>query len=256
MNNYSIFIDESGMSNPKTWKESPYFSLIGLMINDSHRDKFKKELNIIKQKYFNDENYVFHGAEIVRDLHLKNQLEHFCSDLKKFLKQNNFFLFFINIDKKKALDKSWESSTILAKSYKLIIDNLIKFLIAKDYKGRINSEASYVEQDIFLYKSFFHYLANGISELSITPDDVKQHLTSISFVTKINNDPEEQIVDLYGVCGKTHAQILDKSVKLDKLNPLIRILYQSMQEKLFTDISKNPQKSKYYSQIKSFIQIP
>lgn len=244
------------MSNPKTWKESPYFTLVGLMINDVSREKFNLDLNILKQKYFNDTDFVFHGAEIVRDLKLKNQLTEFCTDLKKFLKQHNFFLFFVNTNKKDALDKGWESSTILNQSYKLIIDNLIKFLIAKDYKGRINSEASYVEQDIYLYKSFFHYLSNGIPELSISPEDVKRHLTSISFVTKINNDPEEQIVDLYGVCGKTHAKILDKSVKLSSLNPLIQILYQSMQEKLFVDISKSPKKSKYYSQIKSFIQIP
>ena len=244
------------MSNPKTWKESPYFSLVGLMINDNSRDKFKFDLETIKHKYFKNKEYVLHGAEIIRELKLRKQLNNFCIDINKFLKSHTFFLFIINTDKEKAFKKGWSSSTILTRSYKLIIANLIKFLIAKDYKGRICSEASYVEQDIFLYKSFFHFLSNGIEKLSITPEDVKYHLTSISFVTKLNNDPEEQTVDLYGVCGKTHAQILSKKAKLTDFNPLIQILYSSMLKKLFINKSKKPQKSKYFSQINSFIQIP
>lgn len=256
MSDYSIFIDESGMSNPRTWKESPYFSLAGLMIGNSSRHKFKEDLEVIKQKYFKNKNFILHGAEIIRDLKSKNQVQAFSIDLKKFLKSHNFFLFFVNTNKEKAFNKGWASATVLTRSYKLIIANLIKFLIAKDYKGSICSEASYVEQDIYLYKSFFHYLSNGIERLSITSDDVKRHLTSISFVTKLNNDPEEQIIDLYGVCGKTHAQVLSKKVDPSNLNPLIQILYGSMQEKLFIDKSKKPQKTKYFSQINSFIQIP
>ncbi|MFA5025550.1 MAG: DUF3800 domain-containing protein [Candidatus Shapirobacteria bacterium] len=256
MNNYTIFIDESGMSSPQTWQESPYFSLVGLMINDNSHEKFNTDLNVLKKKYFKDEEYVLHGAEIIRELQSTKQLDSFCVDLKKFLKSHVFFLFFINTNKKEAFKKGWSSSTILTNSYKLIIANLIKFLIAKNYRGRINSEASYVEQDIYLYKNFFHFLSNGIKDLSISPEDVKKHLTSISFVTKLNNDPEEQIVDLYGVCGKTHALIKGKQAILSDFNPLINVLYSSMLEKLFVDKSKNPEKSKYYSQINSFIQIP
>lgn len=256
MKKFCIFIDESGMSNPKMYKVSPYFSLCGLVLNESSREKVKKDLDSLKLKYFK-KNIILHSSELRRLLKTKVNIESFAKDLGKILKGHNFFLLFIIVNNQKAKDYSWNSVAIYRKSYREIIGNLIKFLIAKDSTGIIFSEASNVSQDIALYQNFFHYIANGIPNLGIKSSDVKERLTAVNFVTKANNDIEEQLADLFACMGKVIVEIKNGTKKISDLDSIEKLLYEVINRNLFdNNKAKNPSKIKLYSYINSFSILP
>lgn len=177
-------------------------------------------------------------------------------DLKKILNSHNFFILSTLVDKEKAYRLGWAKSAILNKSYRILFSNLLKFLIAKDLKGQVVSEASNVEQDIFIYQNMFHFLVNGIDNLNITPQEAKEHLTSISFVTKLNNDPEEQLADLYGSCRRLIEELKNKKKKVEELNPIQKVLLDSFDKKLFVGKATKENKAKLYKAINPAVKLP
>lgn len=256
MKKYCIFIDESGMSNPKMYKVSPYFSLCGLVLNESSREKIKKNLDSLKLKYFK-KNIILHSSELRRQLETKENIGSFANDLGKILKGYSFFLLFVVVGNEKAKNYSWNSIAVYRKTYREIIGNLIKFLIAKNSTGAVFSEASNVSQDIALYQSFFHYIANGIPSLGIKPSDVKECLTAVNFVTKANNDIEEQLADLFASMGRVIVEIKNGTKKNADLDPIEKLLYEVISKNLFgNNKAKKPTKIKLYSSINSFSTIP
>ncbi len=256
MKKFCIFIDESGMSNPKMYKVSPYFSLCGLVLNEASREKIKKDLDSLKLKYFK-KNIILHSSELRRLLKTKEKIESFANDLGKILKGHSFFLLFIVVNNQKAKDYSWNSVAIYRKTYREIVGNLIKFLIAKDSTGVIFSEASNVSQDIALYQSFFHYIANGIPQLEIKPSDVKERLTAVNFVTKANNDIEEQLADLFACMGRIIIEIKNGTKKEADLDPIEKLLHEVINVNLFgKNNATNPKKAKLYTSINSFSVLP
>ncbi len=236
---YYIFIDESGWADVKTYKQSKYYTMCGLIISEGGRKTLKEELDKLKLKYFNNKSFILHSVKLKRILKTEKRIKDFANDLEKLLKKTPFYLLFVVVDKEKASELSWVNSTV------------------KGAIGHIHAEASSTEQDIHLYKSFFHYIAHGLDRLSISSDDVKQHLTTVSFVTKINNDPEEQMADLFGICGKINAQLEKGEVKIEEMDPLNVVIYNSMQKRLFNIANaKNPKKINLYKDINPFVKFP
>lgn len=254
---FCIFIDELGWADLKSTQQSPYFTLCGVVINEQNRQKLAQEWSQLKQQHFGSSDYIMHKVNLRKILATEKHMNVFLQDLLSFFNRNSFFLLFVVVDKQKAINFSWQNKTIYEKSYRFIIGNLIKFLIAKDAIGKIHAEASNVQQDIFLYSSFFHYIANGIPHLSISSHDVKQHLTSVSFVTKLNNDPEEQIADLFGTLGKIYAEVQKKGKTKTSLNKLDQLLYRVMEKNLFgKGTPKLSRKVALYSDIDAFGILP
>jgi len=251
-----IFIDESGTSDTKSFKTQPYFTVIGLVVGENGRLKLKNDFEILKHKYFGSKEYVVHNTEIIRHLKTSTKIKTFASDLKTFLYSHSFFILSTVTDKKKAFRLGWNKQTILNRSYRILFSNLLKFLIAKNLTGQIVSEASNAEQDIFIYKNMFHYLVNGISNLNITPKEAKKHLTSVSFVTKLNNDPEEQIADLYGICPRLKREIVSGKNTTKKLNPIQQVLLDSFDKKLFIGVAKKQNKRNLYKAINPLVELP
>lgn len=257
MQTYCIFIDESGWADLKASKESPYFTICGIVINDLKREKLAKEWKELKVKYFKKSDYVLHKVDLKRDLKTQEKINSFSLDLDKLLKDHAFFLLLTIVDKQKAIKYSWQNQTVYKRSYRAIIGNLIKFLIAKDVAGKIFAEASNVQQDIFLYQSFFHYIANGIPASRILPKDVKKHLTAVSFVTKTNNDAEEQIADLLGACGKISSEIKKNNTTEDQLDPIDSVLYKTMARTLFRgNLATKAKKIQLYKSIEAMVILP
>lgn len=251
-----IFIDESGTSDVKSYKLQPYFTVIGLVVSANNREKIKVDFENLKLKHFGSKNYIVHNTEIRRYLKTEKKIKDFSLDLKTFLDKHNFFILSTMVDKEKAFRLGWVKTTILNRSYRLLFSNLLKFLIAKDLKGQVISEASNAEQDIIIYQNVFHYLVNGISNLDISPQEAKKHLTSVSFVTKLNNDPEEQISDLYGVCSRLKEELKNKTKKIEELNPIQKVLLESFEKKLFICKAINKNKAKLYNKINSSVRLP
>lgn len=255
---YYIYIDESGTSSLNDHKKSTHFSLVGVVIAHDRRQKLKEELEQLKLKYFGKKSYILHGSSIRRDLRsYSKDLTEFAKDLEVILTNNHFFLLCVTVDKQKAINWSWQKSTVLKRSYRHLINSLVGFLVGKSVKGGIVAEASSIEKDIEIYKSFFHFIANGIPELKISSEQIKKHLTSVSFVTKNNDDAEEQIADLFGVCGKIDSKLKSKETTLTELDPLAQTIYKVWHQKLFH--GKNAQKEykkRIYHSIKPFIKLP
>lgn len=70
--------------------------------------------------------------------------------------------------------------------------------------------------------------------MGITHEDVKLHLTSLNFVTKINNDAGEQLADLFSKSGK-HKSLIEKGLLNYKdLKPFDKVLLNILRKKLFS----------------------
>jgi len=253
---YLIFIDESGTSDIKSYKNQPFFTLVGLVISSENRKKLNTDFQDLKQKHFGAKGYVIHNTEIVRHLKTPKKVQDFAVDLGKFLQKHQFFVLYTNTNKEKAFRLGWVKVTTLNRSYRILLSNLLKFLIAKNLRGNIVSEASNPEQDIIIYKSMFHLLVNGIERLKILPKQAKQHMTSLSFVTKQNNDAEEQIADLFGPCPRIIKNIENKVMVEGDLNPIQKVLLHSFKSKLFVGRAKKKNKLKLYKEINSGVELP
>ena len=72
----------------------------------------------------------------------------------------------------------------------------IEYLHAKNDQGQIIIESAGTKRDIAFYKEYIYFLANGIVTLGLDHKKIKQIITSISFVSKNNQDIEAQIADL------------------------------------------------------------
>lgn len=253
---YIIFLDESGMSEPKTFKTSPYFVISGFVINKKFRPQFNESFQILRNKYFK-KGYILHNTDIRQNLLDQTKLSGFAKDFEKFLKSTPFFLLFVVHDKKEAIKRSWLKKTIIKRGYYEILGNLIKFLIAKNSSGEIHTEASNAEQDLAIYKDFNTLISYGIPDLGITHDDVKNSLTALKFVTKINDDAEEQIADLLGCMPKLKLEIDGGKKKLTDLDDLDKLLLSVMDNNKFGKAKpKDKNKTKLYSAINSFLILP
>jgi len=257
MDNAYIFVDETGKADYT--HESKYFCLSAIVINDKNRAKLKLALEALKLKYFGSKNYVLHGSELKRKLKInkKGELE-FAKDLRKSVLSIGFFALCTITDKTQAKKGGWLKETILEKSYSMILANLIKFVIAKDYKGQIVAEASAHEQDLHLYRNFFRFMGNGISRLSISSQDVKKHVTAVTYVTKQNEDCETQLVDLLaGVIPKKY-ELKRERIKPEQISEYDKEILKILENKLFiANVSgQNNRKKELYSAITSYKKFP
>ena len=256
---YHVFIDESGTASPTNYKDSPVFTLSAFVTNERGRERLNDNLGRLKQKYFGRRSYYLHAKDVRWWLQQRNKsLTDFSKELTTVMNSIYFFLLFSCVDKEKAFRKGWGKEAIYKKSYTVLVSNMLKFFVARNIKGNIVAEASNIEQDMYLYNSFFHFIANGIDRLSITPDIAKNHLTSLSFVTKLNNDVEEQMADMYGMYGKIRLQIDKKERDEASLDPLEYAVYKTAGKKLFNGGANcnDHKRNKLYKEINSFIKLP
>jgi hypothetical protein len=230
--------------------------VIGLVVGENNREKLKIDFENLKLLYFGSKGYVIHNTELLRHLKTDQRIKSFALDIKTFLHSHNFFILSTIVNKEKAFKLGWDKSAVLKKSYRILFSNLLKFLVAKDLKGQVVSEASNVEQDIVIYQNMFHYLVNGINNLDITPQEAKEHLTSISFVTKLNNDSEEQLADLYAGCPRLREELKNNLRKSDTLNPIQKVLLESFEKKLFIGKATKKNKVKLYKAINPAVKLP
>jgi len=252
-----IFVDETGKSD--FTHQSKYFCLSAIVINERNRVRLKTALEDLKQKYFGSKNYVLHGSELKRNLrfHKKSEVE-FAKDLRNAVLPVTFFALCTVTDKQQAKDGNWTKEVILEKSYSMILSNLIKFVVAKDYKGQIIAEASAHEQDLHLYRKFFKFMSNGIERLNISSKDVKNHVTSIMYVTKQNDDCETQLVDLLAGVIPIKYDLNRKRRKLSEICDFDLELLKILDKKLFVvNVNcKDKRKKRLYSEITSYKKFP
>lgn len=256
LNNF--FIDELGSASPKA-NNSTIYILSGIMVTHQNREELKIKADQIKFKYWGRTDIVFHSREIGRGegdfINLKDQTirSNFEKDLIKFLNNGLYNLFAVVVDKKK-IPKNWVDVTIYKKTADCLIKNFILALLAQPgSKGRLVVESATAEKDFYYHKAAGYYLSNGIRPLKISFDEVQKVLTEISFVTKKNEDIEEQIADLlaYGIRLKYEKR--KQSAMTEYEQKLVKVVSC----KLFVvNPNTGTKKKKFYSQIESFKTLP
>ena len=261
MEKYYIFIDETGSSDPLKYETDPFYTVTAVLMSEKVKDKLSNELSKLKNKYFGSKNYVLHRNKI------RSAIKHKNKDLKSFLKEltpildMNFYLFQVLVDQEKASSKkSWDKLHVYKQTYKILLGNIVKFSIARDVRSIICTEASSVSQDINIYESFFHYIANGIEYLGINPQTIKKHLTSLNFVTKINGDAGEQLADLFSKTPIDRYEIENNKKDKSSCNDLDLLLYQKSlirsNQLTIPSNCNNPLKKSIYPTITTFKIIP
>lgn len=253
----NLFIDELGTPEPRSKTQTIYI-LSGVLLTDRARQDLEIVANQIKFKYWNRTNIIFHSRdigrkqkefEVLRDEQISKSFE---KDILHFLSHGQFALFSVIVDKSK-VPKNWNEITIYKRTSKEILKSFIFALLAQKSKGKIVIESATAEKDFYYHKSAGYFLSNGFPEYKISYADVQEVLTEISYVTKKNNDIEEQIADLlaYGM------RLRYEKERKDKLSSYERKLVKIVGNKLFKiDPKTGEKKMKYYSKIKSYSVIP
>ena len=263
MKEYKLFIDESGNSDPNNKFSNPYI-LCGCAVLEHERKEIKILADQIKFKYWGKTNIVFHSREIARNegnfsiFKDKPDLkEEFLGDLFTFLKRISSIVFVIIVDKDLARKKGWNQNKIVKETTNHLIYHFIAFLLSKsELKGKIVIESATAQKDAYFLRAFSYFLSPGFIELSVTYEEIRKILTSLSFVTKDNLDIEEQIADLlaYGAKCKFNKEKNDiKFLKGSYEEEIINIL----KNKLFVKPTKaKAGKMKFYEKIDSFCLLP
>ena len=255
----NLFIDESGLANPKS-KDSPCYILCGCIVNEENRNFLKIQADQIKFKYWNKTDIVFHSREIGRKIgEFKNLKDpkiwrEFQGDLFHFLSVGGFQVFIVIIDKMKATGKNWNEIKVYKESANIMVKNFVLSLLAfQKNKGRLVVESATSQKDFIYHKAAGYFLSNGIKELKIPYTDIQNVLTEISFVTKKNCDIEEQIADLMTYAAKLKFLGNKVSDSTSYEQKIVKIL----EGKLF---SVNPntgeKKKKFHSKIESYKILP
>ncbi len=263
MEKFTLFIDESGNLDIESSFSKTYI-LCGCSMAEDKRKQVKIYADQIKFKYWGHTNVVFHSREIAKNIgdfeifkgnpELK---ENFFTDLFLFLNKAPIILFPVVVDKEKAKENSWDHIRVIKETSKRIILNFVLLLLSKkDANGHIIVEASTPEKDKYYLSSFGYFIAPGVKEFTVDQQVMKETLTSISFVTKNNNDIEQQLADLfaYAAARKYEKDFKEKTFEKNSYEgKIINVLEQ----KLFIKPENASEiKMKFYKKIQPFDVLP
>jgi len=218
---FKLYLDETGVPTPQVTNGFPYFILSGAIVNGFQGEYLKTKADQIKFKYWGHTDIVFHSQEIgkkINDFSILNTPSTesaFHNDLLSFLGRNHVKLIVVAVDKKKAAKLNWNTKTLYENAAKEILEFFITFLKSKNARGQIIIESSGIKDISFLNK-YSHYLSHGLPSAGLNHKDIKDVLTSLSFVSKKNFDIETQIADLLAYPAGSYC--LDKD-NIKKITP-------------------------------------
>ena len=185
-----ISMDESGKASYEHLSKT--FILSGVLILEKHRLKLFNRIKKLKIKYFENEEIVFHSRDMSRKkgpfsvLRNKKIEIAFWAEFLSIINDDGMSYIFIITDKTKAKKLGWAPKTILKKSYLRMLE-LFGINLSKDLsKGKIIAESD-PSQDLYLIQAHnIHQSQNS---------KYRGLVTSLSLVSKMNQDPEIQIAD-------------------------------------------------------------
>jgi hypothetical protein len=261
---YKLYVDELGMSHPGSFVKSPYFILVGCIIDEQFQQDLENNANHIKFKYWGRTDIIFHSAEMSRNLgdfsifEGKPELkEEFYNDIFNLLNSAQIVLTSALVDKKKAHESFWAEQTVISRSASIIMFNFLAFIYTKlPCRGKVIIEASSGYRDGQYLEAFNYLLSPNFVKKYDDFNDVREHLTSINFVTKKNHDIESQLADLfaYGVRCEYEAKI--KKIIYEP-NSYERRIVDIVEHKLMkAPSSMGAEKRKFYDKTQPITVIP
>jgi hypothetical protein len=196
-----LYIDESGV--PEIDPNSRYYTLCGIVVNSYQANILKIKADQIKFKYWGHTKVVFHSREIglrMNDFAILNDPNvesNFLKDIYNYLITGGYNLILITVDKDAAVAAGWSAKQISDNATDAMIEAFLNLLKSRpNMHGQIILESSGVK-DIRFYKRYSSYLSQGFPASNLSHIDVKNLVTSVSFVSKKNHDIEIQLADLY-----------------------------------------------------------
>jgi hypothetical protein len=161
------------------------------------------------------------------------------------------------VDNSKARSEGWIQKNKLVKETSQIIFNnfaMITYCKSKT-KGKIVIELDEDKEKSY-FKSFKTLLGCGVPNTVIKSSDIRDMITSISFVTKKNDDIETQLMDLfsYAVKCKYLQEIEKKNFPRDSYeNDIIDILNRKLYE---VPYNTSTLKKRILNKVNPFVILP
>lgn len=206
MAKYSLFIDESGNAGPIYLPDRPYI-LVGCAIDGEKRASLEQKANALKMKYWRKTNVVLHHVDLKDSKGVFSILagdvakqEAFKKDLLQYLHSAPVNVF-VSVVNKQKVTPSWTINTVVKKTARSIFADYIAFLYTrKSPRGDIIIEASDSLKDKEYLDAFRYFLSPDCKDLDtdFSVRNIRDVITSITFVTKQNNDNETQVADILG----------------------------------------------------------
>ena len=253
----NLFIDESGQANPKV-TQSPCYILCGCLSTVEAREEMKIKADQIKFKYWGRTDVVWHSREIARGegefkiLQDRKVRMAFERDLLQYLFRGSYHILATVIDKEQAKVQNWNELKVYDEVARAMIRNYLLVLLAKsECHGKLVIESATSQKDFSYHRQASLFLSQGLPSVEADFRQIQNVLTEIAFVTKRNNDIEEQVADLL-----TYAIRL-KFTKTAPANKYEENLIKILERKLFRmHPNTGIKKKKFHQKIESFQILP
>ncbi|MDD2766449.1 MAG: hypothetical protein PHH40_01625 [Candidatus Moranbacteria bacterium] len=234
MKGYKILaLDETGKASLS--HHSKNFILSGIIIPESYKPRLKLLMCKLKNKYFGNEDLVFHCRDMLRKKGpfalLREDLEkemRFWAEFTTILNSEKISLAFVITDKMKAKKLGWNEVAILRKAYNKMLEEFVKNHLDTD-NGKIVVESD-PSQDKYLIEAHARLQGVGIPSEGITGSNYREKITSLSLVNKLNLDDDIQIADSLAIMASIVYEMkiggLRKTTKIEKM--MVRLIERKM----------------------------
>ena len=263
MKHYKLFIDESGHSHQN--HPSKYFVLVGCIVEDAKQDVLKIKADQLKYKYWNKTDIVFHSEEIGKRVGAFKQFagnsqlaKQFEKQLLQYLRTTPILVTAVIVDKAAAYKARWSEETIIKKASEALLKDFLAFLYGnKASRGRVVYESAGVFRDSVYLKSFNYYLDPNWERVEPDFTRVREHLTSITFANKLNDDTEMQLADLisYGVVCKFKKDKLGSIFHKDSYEAKLISVLEERTVRMPSTVTDKTKKA-YHSKINGVSYLP
>lgn len=212
MKSLKLYIDELGNSHPGNHSVSPYYILMGCVIDESNQADLKMYADHIKFKYWGKTDVVFHSVDMAknaRDFAIfrgkSNLKKEFQKDLLQFLRGSKVQLIVCLVDKAAVLARGWDERKVVDATAKSVLSSfLAKVKASSPSTGKVIFEISNGFKDKIYLENFNYLISPNFARRDSDYNfrDVQRTLTSINFVTKHNHDIETQISDILSYAAR------------------------------------------------------
>lgn len=219
-----MFIDESGREHQSHY--SKYYILLGCIIEASEQQRLEARADQIKYRYFKDTGVVFHAKDIANSsgdfrIFATNEKlkKEFLNELVQLIHGSPLKVTCCVVNKEKAYQAGWKHTVIIQKTADSILRDFLNFVYSyrkSRNQGVIVYEASGYEKDAEYLKAFNKVLTPGFEQKNPEFTDIRDHLTSVTFATKLNKDIECELADFLSYAAYKKYQADHNLIELKK----------------------------------------
>lgn len=226
MKTYELLsLDETGKAAFS--HQSTHFIVSGTVMPEKLKSKIDTKMRRLKTKFFGDEDLVFHARDLFRQkgpfkiLQDKKKEMQFWSEFISIVNNPEISFAFVITNKANAQRMSWEPKTILKRSYLKVLAEFARHLKQLDKCGRIVTESE-PSQDSYLLYAHNRLQSLGLGDGSVSGNEYKNMVTSLSLVNKQNLDIDVQLSDTMALVASSwyEREILKSKKSLTKVEQM------------------------------------